>query len=109
MAESRVLVKNAADPEQVAAGARTKRQRQTLYQMALREVLRHEPGRLVLGEILEHAGIYEETFHPNHGQMSLNEGRRRLGLQIRQSILEADEAAFELLEREHRARLASES
>lgn len=55
---------------------------------AFREVLSTEAGQRVLWSILGSANIYASTFSPNSWQ-AFNEGRRALGLEIVEQIVES--------------------
>lgn len=108
MAHDRALVRNAADKEQVSRASRKVRDREGMLDASLRAVLAHPAGRHVFADLLERAGLYQSTFHPNVGQMCLNEGRRQFGLELLALLTDADATLYDLLEAERRARHAAD-
>jgi hypothetical protein len=100
----RALVRNAADPRQVQRAGQLERDREERMNVALREVLASPAGRLVLGELLERAGLFRTSFDPSGSMMYFREGRRNFGLEIQAALDAAAPDLFDLLERERRTR-----
>ncbi|HKA75355.1 MAG TPA: hypothetical protein VKE26_26365 [Xanthobacteraceae bacterium] len=102
------LVGNAADPHQVKRGRRVEAQRTASFQAALAVVLKGRDGRFVIWELLERAGLYETSLHPDPHEVYRREGRRAFGLELLAATVAADDERYLLMEREARARQAHE-
>lgn len=100
----RALVRNAADPQQVTRAARKVKDRHARFALALKAVLGTVDGRLVVAELLERAGLYQSVYDHSGSAMYFKEGRRNFGLELQAACVDADEDAFDLGERERRAR-----
>jgi hypothetical protein len=101
MAE-RALVRNVADPQQVAYGKRKEKEREARSLDALRAVLRTPAGRIVVWDLLTRAGIFRSIWDPS-AKVHYNAGRQDFGHELLASCLEADAEAYQLMEREMRA------
>ncbi len=103
MAEPRAFQRNAADPKQRAYADRKVKQARTRFLNALRQVLHTPAGRIVLYQLLDDSAIWDSPIGRD-----ADETQRRIGIQayghgIRAALLEADEDAYEQMEREARA------
>jgi hypothetical protein len=100
MTQQRALVGNAADPKQVKnAGQREKAlRRQELAE--LRWVLSDRRGRRFLWKHLSTCGIYTTPYHPSGSTVYHNVGRGDVGRELLAQILEADQAAYLLMQQE---------
>lgn len=95
------LVKNAGDPDQVKEAARKVRTREDRYEDALKGLMSLPEGRLVLGTILERAGVYTQSFvDHNEGRTAFNEGRRAIGNQLLGEVINASEEHYLVMVRE---------
>jgi hypothetical protein len=103
MAE-RALTRNAADRADVARARQQERLRDERFRAALCRVLATPDGREVLSAVIERAGVFETVYDHSGSTMYFKEGRRNYGLEWQATVIAADEAAFELLERERHAR-----
>lgn len=104
----RSQVRNAASPDQVRRAERREKRLAELSRAALVEVMRSPAGRMVLWDLLERAGIYRSIFTTN-AEIYYRAGRQDFGHELLAMILEADEAGYEVLEREARARKRSDN
>lgn len=102
--EPRVLVKNAADAQQVRRAERKTRDREAEFQQALTATLSDPAGRMLVWGLLDRAGINGTIFDPNGSQMYFKEGRRNFGFEIQALAIACDEDLYLLMEREGRAR-----
>jgi hypothetical protein len=100
----RALVRNAADPQQVRRAGRKVDDREDQFAAALATVMSTTAGRLVFAELLERAGLYQTVFDHSGSVMYFREGRRNFGLEIQAALVAADDALYDTLERERRAR-----
>ena len=55
----------------------------------IKSVFGSAEGKRVLGHILETCGIYSDNFAPDH-TVYFNEGKRSIGLQLLELVMEAD-------------------
>ena len=91
--EPRALVKDASDPDQIKA-ARRKERRATKDDLEdMREVLRTDPGRRVIWDLLEYCGVFESSWVTGK-EIYLLQGKREVGLKILSNVMKADEGAF---------------
>jgi len=104
MDEPRALVRNAADPVQVARAGRREQDATRRYLEALRASLQHAEVRYVFSELLERAGLFVCVFEHNGSALQFREGRRNFGLELWTDLERADVRAVELMETERRAR-----
>jgi len=91
---------NATDETEVKKAQDRQYRMQEHLRRYYREVLSSRAGRAVLWHILEQAGIYIQSFEPNHSQTCFNEGQRRMGLWLRSNILQVDEKAYIVMQQE---------
>ena len=108
MSKTSALQTNAADRDQVKRARGKEKDREAQFLGALKASLATGDGRYVLGELLERARIFETVYDHSGSTMYFNEGRRNFGLELLALLVEADEAGYELLERERRARRRDE-
>ncbi len=109
MSRRRAGVGNAADPRQVQRAGDRDRDREAFRLAIAKRVLSTPEGRAFVADILERAGLERTVFDEHGSRMYFNEGRRNFGLELKAFALEADEQAFELLERERRERVRLEA
>jgi hypothetical protein len=100
----RALVRNTADPQQVRFAARKERDQAALERAAVKAVFQTLEGRFVFWGLLERAGVYKSVWHPS-AAIHYNAGRQDFGHELMALLLEVDEEAYQLMEREARARL----
>jgi hypothetical protein len=100
----RPLVDNGADPEQLRRANRTVTRRDSVLVESIRVVMRTPAGRFVMHTVLDDALVDGTSFHPSGSQMYFNEGKRKLGVEWRDKLIAADEANYELMQREARER-----
>ena len=98
------LTKNAADRDAVQTARRLEQKRQLRFAGALKAVLATPEGREVLSAVIERAGVFESVYDHSGSTMYFKEWRRNYGLEWQAAMIGADEAAYEVLERERRAR-----
>lgn len=104
----RDLVRNAADPKQVARAGRVEQERVERFQASLQVVLESPEGRLVIWELLRGCGVFDSIWDPS-SRIHYLAGQHDFGLSLRRSCIEAHEDGYELMEREGRARQRQES
>lgn len=107
MADPRPLQKSASDPEQVQRAGRVVKGREGAFLLALRDVLDHETGRLVLYELIQRAGVYRSIWRMS-AEIHYLAGRQDLGHELMASCYEASEDLYQLMEREARLRQTRE-
>lgn len=107
MSRHRALVRNASDPQQVRRAARKERDATARRLEAIRNVLQTSEGRRVFWDLLDAAGVFRSIWHPS-AEIHYRAGRQDFGHEIMADIVAADETAFELLQREARARQRDE-
>jgi hypothetical protein len=107
VSSDRALVRNAADPRQVKAGARLSRRRQAYIEGLHRAMLETPLGRAFIADLLERAGIYNSIWHPS-AEIHYLSGRQDFGHELRLRCLAVDVENFMLLEREARDRVKRE-
>lgn len=78
-AAARVLVQNAADPEQVKDARRVERDRETLWQTALEQAADNPFAQILLLHILKECSIFMSVWHDNPARMAYNSGRQDFG------------------------------
>jgi hypothetical protein len=103
-ADDRPLVRNAADQRQVQHSTRKSADREDTLLAALRIVLSEAAGRLVLATLLEEGGIYRTSFDVSGPVMNFREGQRASALRLLDRIVQADDALYDLMEKERRQR-----
>jgi len=97
-------VHNAGDPQQVRRAGRADKRRAARRLAAYRAVLATPEGRFVLADLLARAGIYASGFAPDALRMAFLAGRREFGLELQATLIGADDRAYDVMEREARAR-----
>jgi hypothetical protein len=102
MAQQRALVRNAADPQQVRFAERKEKERAGRFLDALAAILRTPAGRIVVWELLVRARIFGSIWDPS-AKIHYNAGRQDFGHELLASCLDADDEAYQLMEREMRA------
>ncbi len=101
--QRRPLVKNAADPRQVAHAERKERRREERVRVAIRNVLAMPAGRLLLWELLGRAGVYQSVFDASGSRTFYNAGRQDFGHELLALLVDADQEGYLEMEREARA------
>lgn len=109
MANGRTLQRSASDPRQVRFAERKEKQHADRFVDSLTAVMRTPTGRFVMWVLLERAGIYKSVWDASGSRITYNAGRQDYGHELLASILEADDEAYQLMEREMRAWLKSEA
>lgn len=107
MSRQRAHVRNAADPQQVKRAARKQREADEDRIAAIRVVLQTVEGRRVFWDLLSAAGVFRSIWHPS-AEIHYNAGRQDFGHEMMADLLLADEDAWELMQREARARQRQE-
>jgi len=102
-ARDKQLQTNAADPRQVKRAAQKAREAEDRTLLAMRAVLKTPEGRLLIWGLLGFRPADQTVFDHSGSQMYFREGERNFGLRIKALAIEADEDAFQLMEREQRA------
>lgn len=105
---STAYVANASDERQVNFGRRKARRREELNLAAMRAVLSTPAGRQVFARVLEYTGLWESSFSEDLATMAFKEGRRAVGLRLREDMRAAAPALFDTLEAEQRAMLEAD-
>lgn len=98
------LVANGGDREQVNRATRTVQRADEQLAASLHAVLSTPAGRVVLWQLLDDTHIYATSFDHSGSVMYFKEGARNVGLTWQARMLAADEALYELMAREARAR-----
>ena len=101
---SRPLQTNTSDRQQVKRAGRVEQRRHERILNSVRETMQSPASRLLFWHLLDEFSVYHSVFDHSGSIMYFNEGQRNAGLRIRALLLEADEAAYELMEREARER-----
>jgi len=99
----RSLVKNAADPKQVARAARKEADLERMFTEALKRALGDPNARFVFRALLERLGAFRSIWD-NSARIHYNAGRQDAAHELMALIIAADEDMFDLMEREARAR-----
>ena len=79
---------------------RTARRRVERFTNALAAVMATEAGRIVLGELVRRAGVYQSTFNTHGGVQSFNIGRQDYGHELMADLIRTSEDDWQRLERE---------
>ena len=104
----RSLVRNAADPQQVKRAARKERQLEEQFRSALRSVLATEPGRRILWELMDRAGVFRSIWVMT-AEIHYRAGQQDFGHMIQAEILATSEEAYLLMQQESMARAKREA
>lgn len=99
----RPLVKNAGSERQVRRAARTETERSERFRDGLKQTLATPGGRAFIWGLLGEARVYESAWHDHGSRMAFNVGQQDFGHFIMAECIAADEAMFQLMEREGRA------
>ena len=102
------LTRNAADVADVKRAGRREKERERQWVVAYRVVMQTREGRQAFADILERAGVFEPVWTPLTEALHYAVGRQAFGQELRNRLIYADEAMFEQLEREARARRRAE-
>lgn len=86
MAERPVLVRNAADPEQVRKAKQTEAERGRSEDDDLRNIMSAPVGRRFVWRLLGEFGIYRSIYDGHGGRMSFNAGKHDTGLWLMAQI-----------------------
>ena len=100
---ARALVKNAADPDQVATGGRLEEERARLERADLLSVLSTKIGRRVLWRVLTRCGVFKSIYETS-ARIHYNAGQQDLGHWLMNEILEVDAAAYLVMQQESQTR-----
>ena len=103
MSDQRALVRNAADPQQVRRAARKEADAEAMLLAGLKELQATPTGRFVFRSLLERLGVFRSVWE-NSARIHYNAGRQDAGHELMALLVQADENAYELMEREARAR-----
>lgn len=98
---------NIADKEQVKEHGRKERYRRKRDLADMRELLATRQGRSVLWKFLEHSGVHKSIWEPS-AKIHYNAGVQDFGHYIMAEIVEADQEAYFLMQREAKARQEKE-
>jgi len=102
MARDRSFQRNAGDQKQVAFAERKAKQAENRYRSALANVMRTAEGRVVMSTLIRRAGVFRTIWDPS-AKIHFNAGRQDYGLELLADVTDADEAMYQLMERETRA------
>ena len=95
MNEEKVLVANAADPEQIREAAEKEKIGRELELNDLCWILSDQRGRRFLWKLFEFAGMFKSSFSGEQPiTMSNLEGQRNVGLKVMADLMEARPEAF---------------
>jgi hypothetical protein len=108
MAEQPVLVRNAADPKQVKAGARAEKRAREIELDDLRVLLASPAGRRFLWRVLGYCKFASDIWDGS-SRIHFNAGVQNVGHWMLAEITAADEEAFFLMMRENSDRLKREA
>lgn len=101
-------VQNAADPQQVRRARRKDAQADAVRVAALQAVMTTGEGRMVMWDLLGRAGVFRSVYAPGE-EIRYLAGRQDFGHELMADLLRADEASYELMEREARQRARREA
>lgn len=100
----RALTRNAADPKAVKDAQRLANRRRDRFRVDLKAALEQPATRAVLWALIGRAGVYESTFHRDPYVMASLAGQQTFGQTILADIIDVDDDAYLLMEREARDR-----
>ena len=98
------VVRNAADPVQVARGGKHEKSKRDQDLRDMRDLLATLPGRRTLWRILEQCGLFETITRTDEHSIYVLSGMRDIGLWLQQEIIQGHEDAFLLMIQENHAR-----
>jgi hypothetical protein len=88
--EDRHAVGNAADEQQVKAAGKREAKRESHRRDDLKALLQSRISRRIIMGWIKACGVYETSYVQGDSQaMAFNEGRRRVGLMLRENVLQA--------------------
>jgi hypothetical protein len=96
----RLLVANAADPKQVKRGKQTERWRMEREENDLRAILDTLTGRRVVWKLLCDAGVFRAMYEMSEFERGVQEGKRRLGLELMTAIQRIDSTLYHRMAKE---------
>lgn|GEM_PF-3306705 len=96
---------NAADPQDVAAGARMEELRQRLERNDLVVALKIAEVRRVLFRILDQSGVFSDVYIPDPMELACRTGRQSVGRYLWGAIDDVDENAVMQLRAEARTKM----
>jgi hypothetical protein len=107
MSEPRMRVKNAADEDQVKAGAKKDERDEERYHDALNNVMNTRDGRIVARVLLNACGMGiaqepENPFTTTDSLTAYNCGRLFVGQSLHRDLMDACPTQYHLMEREAR-------
>jgi hypothetical protein len=102
----RALMRNAADPRQVARAARKEREQGVRWEVMLRATLMTVEGRATLWELLARAGVFRSIFDPS-SRIYYNAGRQDFGHELLAEITRVAPDLYIRMEAEARTHQAS--
>jgi len=110
----RTLIRNAADPEQVAKAGKVQDRRQKELVAAFNDILKTYQGRLWLYWLLEQCGlesfgVFTLSYMGNVEDALVNEGRRRVGNQVMAAIVELNPEYYVMMMKEAKDRRANDN
>ena len=94
MADKKVAVRNAADPEQVGKAGKSEQFQREQELNDLRAVIGEPAGRRVCWRLLGMMGVFETGFSTDALEMAYRAGRRDIGLGLLAEIGEANPEAW---------------
>lgn len=94
---------DAGDKQQVAAKKSKAKLREEQADADLRALLNTREGRASVWRILQECGVYHLSFSSDHGVMSFNEGKRKMGLWLIATIHHAAPNAYLRMQAEAQA------
>jgi hypothetical protein len=106
--QQHAAVRNAADPQQVKHAARLERRRLQRKGAALTAVMKTYAGREFMWEHIGDCGVYASPFDNNGSRTYFNIGRSDVGRELIAQLVTTCPDEYLLMEREARAREATE-
>jgi hypothetical protein len=100
---SRSWQRNAADPRQVGRAEKQELDAAARRRGRLRAVLQTVDGRAVLWDLVVRAGVFASIYDQS-ARIHYNAGRQDFGHELLAAVIDADEAAYLVMEQEARER-----
>lgn len=72
------------------------------YVADLQWLMTQTPGRRIVWQWIEKAGIYNTVFSTHAGEMNFREGRRNFGLELIKDLVELTPHEFDVMQQENR-------
>jgi hypothetical protein len=101
------LQRNAADPKQRNRAERIERRRAQRLKAAITDVMKTQPGRLVMWELLSTCGVFRSVWEAS-AKIHYNAGRQDVGHELQADLHEVDTDLYLLMEKEARVLAARE-